>query len=346
MKIGFVIFVCLCCLSGTLFSQSQLTSINGFDYDTSRLNAVVRTIKLKETNLDKIIHTIDTNCSTDQQKVYCIYQFITSQFKYDLTRFKLIQKGKVDRELYMNELMKKHKGVCGDFANLFKTMCDSLAIPSFRVSGYTKTFRIFHPVHKKRTDHAWNVVRIDGKWYPVDATWGIRQFSEKKYNRKQIDYSYLLADIVTFSKRHHPLDPTYQLTNQQRSYSDFRWSRKSEKAHIYQTVQPDSILNERLRLNRKEQVMEEYVASVKYLKKGTKSAAGHVIRQINQLTDKKNPTIKKLKPEHYKSSIEWYESFAEASSQFEGRLPRRIGKYARFMKVKQEKALEKLGGKK
>lgn len=346
MRVIFVILLCFCSLTSTLFSQSEFTCINGFDYDTSRLNAVVRTIKLKETNLDKIIHTIDTNCSTDQQKVYCIYQFITSQFKYDLTRFELIQKGKVDRELYMNELMKKHKGVCGDFANLFKTMCDSLAIPCFRVSGYTKTFRIFHPVHKKRTDHAWNVVRIEGKWYPVDATWGIRQYSEKRYNRKQIDYSYLLADIVTFSKRHHPLDPTYQLTDLQRSYADFRWSRKTEKAHIYQTVLPDSILNHRYRLNRKEQVMEEYVASVKYLKKGTKSAAGHVIRQINQLTDKKNPTIKKLKPEHYKESIAWYDALAEVSGQFEGRISRRISKYARFMKVKQEKALEKLGGKK
>lgn len=341
----YIIIVLFCLSKSILFSQSHLTSINGKDYDTSRLNTLIRTIQVKELRVEKVINIIDANCSTDQEKVYCIYQFITSQFKYDLTRFKLITKGKVDRELYLNELMKKHKGVCGDFANLFKTMCDSMSIPCFRVSGYTKTFRIFRPVRKKRTDHAWNVVRIDGKWYPVDATWGIRQFSEKRYNRKQIDYTYLLTDIKLFSKRHHPLDPIYQLTEQQRSYADFRWGRKADKIHVYKTAQPDSILNERYLLGRMEQVMEEYVSSVKYLPKGTKSAAGHVIRQINTLTDKKNPAIKNLKSEHYKHSIAWYTAFYTANSQFDGRVPRRLSRYIKYKTSIQEKTLEKLGGK-
>ena len=47
-------------------------------------------------------------------------------------------------------------GVCEAYAEAFKLLCDKAGIPC--VSMYS-------------TDHEWNAVKLDGKWYYVDVTW-------------------------------------------------------------------------------------------------------------------------------------------------------------------------------
>lgn len=149
----------LICIAAVFHSTGQRTAnYLGQDLDTVRLNKIARTLS-KEQNWNKVARLIGDSCKTELEQVYTIYTYIAGNFKYDLDRMKLIYKREVKRELYLTEVMKKKSGVCGDFANLFVTLCDSLDIGCFRVSGYSRTFRLFHPVRKNYYNHAWNVVR-------------------------------------------------------------------------------------------------------------------------------------------------------------------------------------------
>ncbi len=52
--------------------------------------------------------------------------------------------------------------VCGGYSNLYTLLLKNAGIPAFQVGGY---FR------KRNMGHAWNIVRIDGKWLYADPTW-------------------------------------------------------------------------------------------------------------------------------------------------------------------------------
>jgi hypothetical protein len=136
------------------------------------------------------------------------------------------------------------------------------------------------------------------------------------------------------------------IRDRQVSYGDFRWGRKAVKQHVLDVYIPDSLLNQRYRLSRKEQVMAEYFSSATYLKRAQKTAASHVEMEIRTLTDSKNPMIAKNRLSNLKISADWYHMFAETARKLNGRISRRIARYAQYMETKQQQAIEKLERKK
>ncbi|MBR4026092.1 MAG: hypothetical protein IKJ01_00855, partial [Lachnospiraceae bacterium] len=58
--------------------------------------------------------------------------------------------------------------VCASYAKAYKVLCDAAGIPCIDVGGYLResSFGLY-------TDpHQWNYVKLEDKWYLVDATWG------------------------------------------------------------------------------------------------------------------------------------------------------------------------------
>ena len=64
------------------------------------------------------------------------------------------------------------------------------------VEGHTK----IDDNGKRTGGHAWNIINIDGKKYPIDLTWDNTMFRSGKL--KSLDW--LGKDIATFSRSHHP----------------------------------------------------------------------------------------------------------------------------------------------
>ena len=56
----------------------------------------------------------------------------------------------------------KKKGICHSFAMFFSLCCEEAGIPCRYVSWNKGTWY-----------HAWNIVKIKGKWYHTDATWDV-----------------------------------------------------------------------------------------------------------------------------------------------------------------------------
>lgn len=61
----------------------------------------------------------------------------------------------------------ENRGICGGLAWAFKTLMDAANIECICVSGFIK--------EDLKTGHMWDMVKIDGQFYHVDPSWGIKE---------------------------------------------------------------------------------------------------------------------------------------------------------------------------
>ena len=87
--------------------------------------------------------------------------------------------------------LKNKYAVCAGYALTFKLLCETAGLECDYVAGTAGGY------------HAWNQVKVDGKWYNVDVTWDDpvskgKAFDDHKYNR----YSYFLISDELMYKDH------------------------------------------------------------------------------------------------------------------------------------------------
>ena len=90
-------------------------------------------------------------------------KWIKKNIKYDLS-----YSGR--NEITATETMNNQIGVCHHFTKLFNALMYSLGYQVIYVSGYALDKK---DTFGKEDAHAWSLIKIDGKWLPFDATWGI-----------------------------------------------------------------------------------------------------------------------------------------------------------------------------
>ena len=56
-----------------------------------------------------------------------------------------------------------------------------------------------------KTDHEYNVIKLDNKWYPIDSTWGTGHIEGKKFIKSYNEF-YFLVDPKLLIKTHFPAD--------------------------------------------------------------------------------------------------------------------------------------------
>lgn len=127
-------------------------------YDNDLLGDVLPSL-CKDTPYDTVlaIHDYIVNTLTYDPTVKCLGQLS------DVTRA-TVEKAKADAEktytLANNVTLASKYGVCANYSQLFRSMCNRVGIPCIYVIGGASGI-----------DHAWNMVYIDGKWQYVDCTW-------------------------------------------------------------------------------------------------------------------------------------------------------------------------------
>ena len=98
---------------------------------------------------------------TDLEKERAIYAWLTSHVTYDQTHNSLFSV--TPRESYTPYgPLVEGTGVCLGYATTFQLLLDMAEVECITVVGASS---------RSRRDHAWNMVRLDGEWYCVDATW-------------------------------------------------------------------------------------------------------------------------------------------------------------------------------
>lgn len=116
---------------------------------------------------------------TEKEKFNSIYDWIRKNIKYELA----------DNRPY--EVFKNKQAVCQGYADLLKVMCHTQHISAFVTNGFLNMGRVWG-------GHAWNYVRVDGKWIVADPTNGPVYDADEteKYEKDLIPQS---LDGVLFS---------------------------------------------------------------------------------------------------------------------------------------------------
>lgn len=120
-------------------------------YYPNELSEIIRTFEKIERKIDPLWN--------DMQKAMFVYKTICEFSTYDENDYN-------GRDAARNLLgMITRKSVCAGYGMIFKEMMDRIGIECF--------------YQNKVYAHAWNVLKIDGKYYAVDLTWDV---NKKKAN--------------------------------------------------------------------------------------------------------------------------------------------------------------------
>lgn len=147
------------------------------------------TIKIIE-EIEKIESGLNKNWS-DIQKLLYIYDRLKTGIMYD-PKFEY----KLSSEIRSLRGLITKQTVCAGYAMILKEFMDRQNINCEYVEGHTK----IDGKGQRTEGHAWNIISIEGKKYPIDLTWDNTTFRSGKSN----SFDWLGKDIETFSKNHYP----------------------------------------------------------------------------------------------------------------------------------------------
>ena len=147
-------------------------------------------IKTMQEKIDKaaadIINEI-TEDMTEYNIIKLFYDKLAGGVIYDETAPNL-------RDIYGSLVDKK--AVCGGYAKAFSYLCDKVGIESLTITG-----------DFGETPHMWNMVKLDGEWYHIDATAGYVKNPVVPYVR--YDYFCTNDEIISKSRTVYEKSYTY-----------------------------------------------------------------------------------------------------------------------------------------
>lgn len=150
--------------------------------------------KEAEVSLDALADYFNTVCKTDLDKARAVYIWLTKNIKYDDEGYNnRLKKGDYSAE----GVLKSRIAVCEGFSNLYYSLGKKLNLQIEKVSGYSKGYGYKTGTSFKKTDHAWNIIKIGNEWTVFDATWGEgygenvngKLLSKKKFNESWFNVS-------------------------------------------------------------------------------------------------------------------------------------------------------------
>ncbi|QAY68204.1 transglutaminase domain-containing protein [Paenibacillus protaetiae] len=108
---------------------------------------------------------ITKSSATDEEKARALYRWVGTRISYDWDKADNYVENGVWKEQTPEETFAARKGVCIDYARLYAMMARSVGLEVRVVTGMGADGRGgFGP-------HAWNEVKLNGRWVPLDATW-------------------------------------------------------------------------------------------------------------------------------------------------------------------------------
>jgi transglutaminase-like putative cysteine protease len=158
--------------------------------------------------LSALVTFLSQGSPNDFVTVKRLHDWVADNIAYDTPSF---LSGKIPDQSY-KAVLATRLAVCEGYATLFKKMCDIKGISCALVSGYSRGYgsSVFSTENVTSSNHAWNIVKINGSDYLVDTTWDAGYLENDRFIRSY-SAGYLFADPEAFIHSHFPENPQYQL---------------------------------------------------------------------------------------------------------------------------------------
>lgn len=142
---------------------------------------------------------------SDVEKMLAVYDYFCVNYEYDYENY---ENDTIPPESYtLVGVMVNKIGVCQSYSFAYEFVLNRLGIECSTVSS--------EPMR-----HMWNLVKLDGKWYHVDVTWG-----DPTYDKcGNVSHKYFLVSDDTmkdFEHRHHSWSTNVECND--KTYEDAAW---------------------------------------------------------------------------------------------------------------------------
>ena len=175
---------------------------------------------------EDLAQKIDEDFDTELDKVKASFYWLTSNFRYNLKEFynpkqrsfsfrysseaEKQQKLQALKDELVSKAFRTKMGVCEEYAQSFKKLCDLLNIEAYVIKGYVRTNTAEIGVIPRRTNHAWNAVKIKDRYIILDATWAAGYEFQNRWLRDFNEYYFDIPANNIF-KTHFPEDKIWVL---------------------------------------------------------------------------------------------------------------------------------------
>ena len=127
--------------------------------------------KREKTNLTKFKNTIksETENLTEIERAFVLFKWMGQNIDYDIKNFNLGKSVDCSKE----GVFKTGKTVCSGYSNLFEDIALFINLKVKSVSCYAKGAGYLpgQKIYASETNHEYNVINLEGNWYPIDSTW-------------------------------------------------------------------------------------------------------------------------------------------------------------------------------
>jgi hypothetical protein len=191
-------------------------------------------------NAGVLAESLTQGLTSDSLKVNAFFDWITANVRYDVSVFQPGSRINPDLQ-YTGRVLQTGVAVCQGYANLFYDLCRHAGIPVEIIEGYCR----YSPQNPEQLQlHAWNAVKVNGKWYMADLTWGTGylDLGTGKYVQ-EANRAFFLTDPGKLKNTHFPFDPLWQLSYHPQTKREFTRTAEALAKPAEQNVfhYPDSL---------------------------------------------------------------------------------------------------------
>jgi transglutaminase/protease-like cytokinesis protein 3 len=198
----------------TLFSLLHFVA-----YTQTKVDEIISTYPAKLNSYEELSAKIKTDFTTDEDRARAAFAWIAMNVEYKTKGVNKIQKIRftytseedlqTQKDQFRKDLaletIKSRKALCEGYATLYQEICGLLNLECVLISGTAKRFISEIGKSNLPSNHAWNAVKINGRWQLVDITWaaGSVDFAKMEF-LKQYTPAYFDSDPKEFAMKHYP----------------------------------------------------------------------------------------------------------------------------------------------
>lgn len=169
-----------------------------------------------EQSIVHLVQYLTAPAQNDFEKARALFAWVVMNVQYDWVGYRT----KNYRSCRPDSVLRNKVAVCQGYAELFQALCKESGIACILVTGSAKGMSYMYGDEVK-SNHAWNAVRLENRWYLMDATWADGE--------QTIRNEYFCGDPQFFITHHYPMEPFergLQFLSRPLSSEEFRWQNK------------------------------------------------------------------------------------------------------------------------
>lgn len=198
--------------------SSSLCSQDDYD-DYSRIDNYVLTTPSGITkNINSLSTYLIKPAQNEKEKIRALFRWVAENINYDVQSYLLRQ----NKQRSIQQILIDRTTVCDGYSRLMVELAHAVDIEMVQIFGYSKGYDYkIGDRFENNPNHAWNAVKINGKWHLLDATWGAGYIDENNLFVRRFQDHYFLTPPESFILDHLPEDEQWQLIDRPISLREF-----------------------------------------------------------------------------------------------------------------------------